>query len=1189
MPTSFDGFVSDQNSAEDDPPVPILTNQQRAVLDALKKTQTDKDPLSDWYLGALYALNNRRNPDWLSQAAQSLRELVEKLPRVVSDMKLGSYGFKEKRSELHTMLSKDKKHYVEGWKGNITPHLCNTLKALDEYLRCNQQLLTRKERVEKSLTKMDPMSDQLTSRTREKKRESLHKLWGTLEHFAHHRSKSNVADFEKCLGELESMIFDLLASVTTRDQKEIRQILTRTAISAADKERILSLIERRGANFVFFFNELTDAQWLPVLKKRGYFSDLPKPEQNDDGCTLIPSWPPIFYLKKITETVPCAVVDTILGIPETKNPRILHEISEIALEVKPIMQSLRLKAWVLKYLRSSYDFVSSDFFIRLICRWATASKEATSSALALVKELVRHQSDPHWRHKQSFLGFQSRFNTGEYQEILKKGVQPLAEYEPYRTAEILIDVLANRIKAKFPQWEDHRDHSMRCCNRVFETREGYKDYDESLVHTLTFACIKVYEKAPKSVSKLDQMLQNQSWLIFDRIRQHLYAMFLNNQTMPWIRELILNDKNYSSESYPYEFQRMIRLASEKFGTELLTNTEREGIFSSILNGPSKQEFQDFIGKRYTEESFRARKDYFHRMKLRPFHSLLFGKYSDYFSELEDEKEPIRDDDYDPPISDTEGVFWSKESGKADPILIETLKKMQDKELLSFLNHQDDEHHESHEQSESLRICDCAQAFRLIFQKEILPDKRRLDYWLQHRDEIKRPVYMQRIIVAISECVEGRQFDKLEQGLCFSESVLDRPQLRKEKDCDSNDASAAYPDWHSARREVYEFVAQCLKADTPIWARNRLAALLDRLCIQYDWHLDEGKPVLQEVDEPLTEAINNTRSRALEGLVQFGFWVRRMTEDVQAETPEVMEVLEKRFSSNCDYPLTLPEHAILGRHYGNIWRLNEEWARRRKSDFFPQSEREKWKVAFDTFLSSNSLQKSIFDVLKDDIEFAIKNLKEFHVEANLGVGIGRKVFTHLLGEYLLRFYLLGVCPLRGENLSLEKFYKKTEEHRKYWDCLFEQAGYWLKNSKQIEDSVKERAITFFEWRLGEKRQSELKHFISWLEAGCLEAEWRLQSYLRVLGTFTALDRFDGYQEVRVLRAMLEGHTTLVVECFAKLAEQNTKSNCAACIPEEYAQPIIQAGLVSSNETVKTNATQARENLLKCGHSGLLDCN
>lgn len=54
-------------------PMPLaLTVQKRTILEALQGKETEQYPLSKWYLGALYALENPYNPDCVSQAAQSL-------------------------------------------------------------------------------------------------------------------------------------------------------------------------------------------------------------------------------------------------------------------------------------------------------------------------------------------------------------------------------------------------------------------------------------------------------------------------------------------------------------------------------------------------------------------------------------------------------------------------------------------------------------------------------------------------------------------------------------------------------------------------------------------------------------------------------------------------------------------------------------------------------------------------------------------------------------------------------------------------------------------------------------------------------------------------------------------------------------------------------------------------------------
>ena len=97
----------------------VLAPKQQDVLGILQSKQTEKYPLSRWYTGALYALNNHCNPDRVAQAAHSLRELLEKLPLVVhgGDVKVRVPGFAEKRNIINERLLKAKKRYPEGWKG----------------------------------------------------------------------------------------------------------------------------------------------------------------------------------------------------------------------------------------------------------------------------------------------------------------------------------------------------------------------------------------------------------------------------------------------------------------------------------------------------------------------------------------------------------------------------------------------------------------------------------------------------------------------------------------------------------------------------------------------------------------------------------------------------------------------------------------------------------------------------------------------------------------------------------------------------------------------------------------------------------------------------------------------------------------------------------------------------------------
>ena len=1165
-------------------------------MESLRGKETEKYPLSQWYLGALYALEVQNNPDRISQAAHSLRELVEKLQRVIQEMDVqGQSDFKGIRRSLKERFYKDKKRYDEKWKGKkIDGALDKTLRKFDGYLERNQQP-TRRKQVETVISMLDPMAGQLDSRIRDAKRDELHKLLQELEDFTHHNSKPDINEFRKYLETLEGMIFDLLAPITAQDQNEIQSILELSNRSESDEERMLTLIERRGANFAFFFEKVGDASWIPVLREKGYFAQPSKAREIEDGRVIFPFWRPVLYLERISATDPSLVVDTILSFEDIENPRILYTISKIALKVEPIEQSLRLKEWVFKYLQSpDASSLKAELIPKLMNRWAGASTEATDAALQLMRKTIRFRADPESQSKQARhkadpeswpvpLYPRPYFDEWEYQEILVKGVRPLAEHEPYQIARILIDAVANMIRLRFHRDQLEKvgdnDFSTNWCKRVNEPAI-YREPRVNLVNALSFACEKVYEKVPESVAALDQALRNQWWDIFKRIRQHLYALHLNEQSKPWIRELILAHPDYDKWEHHFEFQRMIRLACEHFGADLLTEAERTQIFEAILSGPSKQSFRDRTGDQFTEELFEGRRRYFHKMQLNPFASVLFGEYRNYFQKLiTEEEKPVTDDDYAPYKS--EGAKWI---GRRSPKPTDELKEMSDEALLSFLNEWDNVGRDPEEWWTEITLEALAEAFREIFQESIIADESRLRFWIENKHRIDRPIYVRAMLSAIQEHVKLKQFDRLDDWFDLCEWILSHTDQPKEAGVNRSDESKAHPDWQSSRREVGDFVDMCVKqeVDVPISERDRLTSLLDKLCTQYDEGLDESEPVLLNLDDQLTEAINNTRSRALESLVDLGYWVHRQ-EDDQADTPEVFTILEKRIGLESERPLALPEYALLGMQYSNICVLNRDWAEQHKSDFFPQDDLRIWTEAFGNFLIYNRPHRMTIDILRDEIKFGIEKIGELHADSN-------RELADTLGEHLFTYYVWEVYPLKGENSLLEKFYEKTREDKGRWSHLFDHVGRSLKNSgRELEEDLRVRIIAFFDWRFEAKEPSELSMFTFWLAAECLDAEWRLKSYSKILDVCSS-DGVRTYTQLESLLEMLEENTALVVECLAKLTELAIKSGKNTYIHHiDQARPILEAGLKSKDSVVKENAERTHENLLKGGHFDLLNLN
>ena len=780
-----------------------------------------------------------------------------------------------------------------------------------------------------------------------------------------------------------------------------------------------------------------------------------------------------------------------------------------------------------------------------------------------------------------------KFDERNYHEILDKGVRPLADKEPSQVARMLVDATASMIRLEKDQDElksgTSRDFLEVWCPKLDEQSREYLDTRETLVHTLTYACEKVYEQSSEAVVALDSTLRNQRWDVFKRLRQHLYALHPNEQTKPWIRELILEHSDYAKWQHHYEFQQMIRLSCEHFGTELLTEDERTQIFDAILSGPSMENYRERTGERFSETDFDQWKHSFHYRQLRPFTSVLFGEYVIYFEELKhNEAEDITDEAYSPSGEVKGGIITYRSPKSSDE-----LSRLSDEELLDYINEWKDEHHDRDDWLIKIDISALAEAFQSVFTESIIPNNDRLVFWTEKsRERIERPIYVQRMIRAMHAQVEGGTFRQLDRWFDFCKWVISNPDEGEKAHLPYNEPLREDPTWRSPRIAVCDFVDVCLKKEVnvPISARKQLAEILEMLCTQFDWALDRDQldQLVLLNRNPATQAINTTRGLALANLGNFGSWVRR--HDDKAKVPEITSILEKRFKPEAEYPLTIPEHAILGMNYWRICQLNPGWAANHRSDFFPQDNTPAWQAAFGNFLRHNLPYRPAFNLVRDEFKFALEHLDGLKQQDR---------FVDTLGRHLFLYYLWGAYTLTSDSSLLECFYQKSEDERKHWATLFDNVGRLLENAgKKLDGDLTDRAIAFFEWRLEAQEPTELRKFTFWLEAECLEAEWRLDAYSKILDVPGILDADQSERDMNVwpslqsLPTMLPEYTAQVVECFAKLI-LSIPEDRSIYVPTDKARAILKAGFDHDDESVRKNAEDTRENLLRRGYLSFLD--
>ena len=587
--------------------------------------------------------------------------------------------------------------------------------------------------------------------------------------------------------------------------------LLEKALASAKKET-----DRR-----YFFSQLKNPLWLKPLVERGYFDSPPGPIGLPDGSDQFPLWPELEYLKNIVRELPDEVVEVVLQFPTIDNPNVDWRIIEIALQLSGA-HSAKLKPILLNSAMKNPRFLAHRYS-ELLSHWITENQN--SAALQLAEILVRFVPDPDSEDKQlrrrqnpqdwlALLRPTPSIDNWEFQELLKNGVLPLAEQEPYEVARILMDATAKMILLSTHQDDKDQDYSEVWCPRLSSLENDGRDEEpaETLVHTLTLACEKVFEHAPDSIPELNERLRIQPWKLFKRMRQHLYALHPSEQTKSQIRDFILEHQDYARWPHHYEFQQMVRSGCDHFGTDLLSKEELKGIFEAFLSGPKREHY----GETLTDEQLVRLRHNFHRMQFKPFEPVLYDEYLDYFQQLEaDSEQQIADKDY-LQVGEARGGVVRRRS----PRPLEDLAALSDEELFAFINEWDSKHrYESPKNEESwlteVNVEALAETFQSVFKDFVIPDETRLRYWFDHRDGIERPIHVKAIVAGMQEHIKQGNFDEMEHCLEFCQWVLSHADQEPEAGYGYDDQSRDNPHWHSARRAAGDLVGSCVEEDVDV--------------------------------------------------------------------------------------------------------------------------------------------------------------------------------------------------------------------------------------------------------------------------------------------------------------------------------------------------------------------------------------
>ena len=281
-----------------------------------------------------------------------------------------------------------------------------------------------------------------------------------------------------------------------------------------------------------------------------------------------------------------------------------------------------------------------------------------------------------------------------------------------------------------------------------------------------------------------------------------------------------------------------------------------------------------------------------------------------------------------------------------------------------------------------------------------------------------------------------------------------------------------------------------------------------------------------------------------------------------------------------YPISRPELAMLALHFNSLLFLDEQWAITHKGRLFSQDDPGSWLASFGTFLEGNAPHRQTYEIFADDYENALEALP-----ALVGQGHTYSDIVDALGQHLLMYHIWGLHDVEDENSLLARYYQGTNQDKERWASLFHFLGNRLHFEEgKLSDELKDRVKAFFEWRLRAGDPTEICRFSWWFQAECLERDWRLDAFLRVLDVNPFYTVFLSWQ---VLEDRPGTHTAKVLLCLDKIIGDVTPSGEDFHLGGNAAANIIRTAFRSPDPAVQQHAELIREGLLVRGRSEFLD--
>ena len=934
-------------------------------------------------------------------------------------------------------------------------------------------------------------------------------------------------------------------------------------------DRAIALLGRR-MHHRYFFGRLQNPEWVNPLLEKGFFSNPPAPERDEQkGAIGFPIWPESQYLARMASQNPELVLDVILKIPETDNIRVYEDLADAALAMPPDI-SVKLIEKAKIWAQSPYQHLLAeklgDFFSKL------AHAGFVDQALDLAKvilQIIPAQKKPKMEKKDDTFTLPkeptARLAKRDYESILKKNIPDLVTTDGIRTFDLLCDLLTRAVgfSRKSGKEGEPKDYSW-IWRPAIENHPQNRDHGikESILNSVCAACETIVRSDGQLLPELVRKLESRPWQIFHRIALYLLKVFPDN-AQHLIAERLTNRDLFDHTSCRHEYAKLLERCFS-----VLSDQQQQLILGWIEEGPDLEEFKktrgEFYGDKPTDEDAQRYKKYWQAKRLKWFEKSLPEEWKRQYKDLTEEVGVPKHPEFE-----RDSTSWV---GPTSPKDADEIKKMSVSDIAEFLRAWVPDGEPMNPSHEGLGR---------VLSSVISEDPASFSL-----DAIKfaglNPTYVRAFTSGLRDSLKkGRSFDwRPVLNLC--DWVLEQP---RELDEDYKKYSDSDPHWGWTLQNIAELLSSGFTASSgyiPFEFRKRVWRIIEPLTYDPEPTSEDEARYDSSSFEPAELAINTTRGEAMHTVIQYALWIRRHIEKEAnskdridrgfEEMPEVRDILENHLDPSFDSSLAI--RSIYGRWFPWLVLLDEKWSREHKELIFPADEKYRsfWQPAWNTYLTFCQAYDNVLDVLSDQYKMAVDRISEVNeakddiespnvrLAEHLMVYYWRKTLDLEKGEGLLRqFWIVAPPNIRGRAIEyIGRSLSNTEE--------------------EVPGDILKRLKDLWEWRLSEFQGCpditvylpELESFGWWFASGKFDNPWAMKQLLESLALAKQTDPDD--RVVERLAELSEKMPLEAVQCLKHLCEGD-KEGWEMHGWKKYAKTILGTALKSEGEIA-----EAAENLI-----------